>query len=844
MVSRTELEAINNFRTATQALTRASANMEENVGLRTILLKKQEGLQKLEQIILGNGIRRDILNFIILKNEQKKQRKAAGLSKREFKELRKREKQRKKELERAQKAKELQEQQEELTREMFGAEEAERIINTQRAENLAQTIERDMILAEAEKGEQDKEAAERAKARAEEEKAREEEEKKINSLTEAARAIEAAFSGNVGIAFENLSRTIQSFEVSGAIGDVTAGLELVAEQIELQRVDQPTKAEADQERASQEAWKTSQIGLLETIALSLTGGGGAGGDGGGEGGSGGGGMGKFGKGIASLGKGIGAFIKAIGKGAGLALKGLAIGFAALGKALIPLGKGIGLAISGILRGFASGVMAFANPLVIGGLAVFTVGMIGLGAALRIAAPAFEAIAPIMIKVADVIGNVLMTAIREVPEIFRSIGYVIESVGMTVTAIIDAIGGAIRKIGEGFQLVGDGIQRVLKGIEGVIRGIGDTISGVITSVAEGIATVVNSFKGPSLDEKTQAVQKLSNIDPTRMQLTAAGIEAIGEALDSIGGGVKIPFFSKESPVLGLLELAKNSGGILDASSAIDQFVKNASLFEKGVDIDDSVIEGIEKVVKSLGSGDPNGLNAFSNAINAINDLDMAKIGLLSKINIPQVMPPTAAEYERIFKALQTAEPSTIEKVQGFFSKVFGRSPREDRQARTPRGAGSAGAGPAYGDVGGAPALDENQMAAERERRSLRAAAKDVKGSRDERRIARLKAIIADPNTSAKKKIMAKRSLRRYEQLQAAGMSSENVIAAGGSMSAKVRQGQVISSSPPSAGEYGGGPSGGVNITTSAPTTNVNRYSSPVSPKPTSPSAETLRKIKDF
>ena len=69
--------------------------MEENVGLRTILLKKQEGLQKLEQIILGNGIRRDVLNFIILKNEQKKQRKAAGLSKREFKELRKREKQKK-----------------------------------------------------------------------------------------------------------------------------------------------------------------------------------------------------------------------------------------------------------------------------------------------------------------------------------------------------------------------------------------------------------------------------------------------------------------------------------------------------------------------------------------------------------------------------------------------------------------------------------------------------------------------------------------------------------------------------------------------------------------------------
>jgi len=59
-------------------------------------------------------------------------------------------------------------------------------------------------------------------------------------------------------------------------------------------------------------------------------------------------------------------------------------------------------------------------------------------------------------------------------------------------------------------------------------------------------------------------------------------------------------------------------------------------------------------------------------------------LLSKINIPQVMPPTAAEYERIFKALQTAEPSTIEKVQGFFDKVFGRSPREARALRRNRG----------------------------------------------------------------------------------------------------------------------------------------------------------------
>ncbi len=845
MVSRTELEAINNFRTATQALTRASANMEENVGLRTILLKKQEGLQKLEQIILGNGIRRDILNFIILKNEQRKQRKAAGLSRQEFGRLRKREKQRKKELERAQKAKELQEQQEQLTREMFGDAEAERIINAQRAENLAQTIERDMILAEAEKAEQDKEAAERAKAREEEEKAREEEEKKINSLTEAARAIEAAFSGNVGIAFENLSRTIQSFEVSGAIGDVTAGLELVAEQIELQRGDQPTRAEADQERASQEAWKTSQIGLLETIALNTTGGGGAGGDGGGEGGSGGGGMGKFGKGIASLGKGIGAFIKAIGKGAGAALKGLAFGFAALGKALIPLGKGIGKVIQFVLMGIAKGVAAFANPATAIGLGLITLAFIGLAAALRIAGPALE-----------------------------GVGFVIESVGMVFVGVIEAISGGLEKIGRGIRSVGAGVKDVLQGVEGVIRGIGDSISGVITSVAEGIATVVKAVKGDAkaeaeaqiavLNAQTESIQKLSKIDPGTMAATASGIEAIKESLDGLGSPGLLGALGKVlgggGPISELLELAKNSQGITDASSALNSFVENAKLFEQGVKVDSSVIKGIEMAVQALGSGNPAGLQSLSNAIESINTLDESKIGLLNKITIPQVMPPTAAEYERIFKAMQSAEPSTIEKVQGFFSNVFGRKPREARQARTPRGAGSAGSATAP-TVGQGMAEDDIEGMEGARAGMLGSAAKDVgtggavaRGkmmltSAQQKKLAMLRQRLK----GSKSKNMQKKIARDIRAIERKGQAAYNKSVNpnkkfSGDLSGSPRnvQAAAISSSPPSAGDYGGGPAGGsTNVTNmSSPTTNVNNHTSPMTNKPTSRSAETIRAMRNF
>ena len=222
------------------------------------------------------------------------------------------------------------------------------------------------------------------------------------------------------------------------------------------------------------------------------------------GGDGGGGMlAGLGKGIASLGKGIGVFLKSVGSGAGKLVISLAKGFAALGKALGPIGKGIGRAIAGILQGFAKGVMAFANPLVVGGLAVFTLGMIGLGAALRLAAPAFEAIAPVLIKVADVIGNVLMTAIKEVPAILREIGGVITAVGTQIRGIIDSIGNSIRKIGSA-------VKEVLDGISGVITAIGNTVSGVITSVADSIATVVNAVRGDAKAEaEAQVMVNASN-----------------------------------------------------------------------------------------------------------------------------------------------------------------------------------------------------------------------------------------------------------------------------------------------------------------------------------------------
>jgi len=805
MASREEDELIKSqkaanteFRNATRTLQKAANESMEN-SLRQELGLTREGVRaSLEDKLLGSGMKRTIYNFILDKRKAKQLQKESGLTKAEYKALQKEEKARKKALNVAKANENRRTARDAALTATLGEEQAAIRIQALNAQDNAQIIADAQIQAEASKSNDEKEIADAAKKKSDEEALAAKEEGQINSLTEAANSIMEAFKdSDIASSFQSFADTLQTVISASGVEDSVAGQELVAEQIEMLRMEQrgegESPAERDKQKAEIKAASDKQVDLLQKIADNVSGGGGGGGDEGSGGGDMGGGMlGKLGAGLGALGKGIGVLLKFAGKGLMI-----------------------------FLKMFAKGVMSFANPLVIGGLAVFTLGMIGLAAALRIAAPAFAAIAPVLIKVADVIGNVLMTAIKEVPAILNEIGGVITAVGTQIRGIIDSIGNSIMKIGAG-------IESVLNGIGRVIQSIGDTISGVITSVAEGIATVVNSFKGPSLDEKTAAVERLSQIDPTRMKLTAAGIEAIGEALDSIGGGVKIPLLSKESPIAGMIELAKNSGGILAASSAVSQFVKNAELFEKGVEIDDTIIEGIEKVVKALGSGNPAGLSAFDKAIRSINGLDASKISLLQGIKIPEITPQTAAEYEKVFNAMQKNQPSLIEKVSSTLGRFFGSSEKS----------GSGGTG-GTGGSGGLPAGSPST--------SLESASKEVANapvSRDQKRINRLKAKIANPNTNQSARGRLKTQLRMLEQVQAAGMTRENVIKAGGSMSAKFRQGEMVSASPPVAETAAGG--GGGNVSISAPTSTSNQSTStyPITSRPNNLALDRIRSSLDF
>ena len=778
------------FSEAAKELKNAAKGVQKNSLRQQLGLTKAGIRESLEDKLLGTGFKRVIYNFILDKMRQRQLRKSTKLTQAQFKAFEKRKKQDKTALNVAKAQKKAQDTRNQALKDALGKEEADKIIESENAENQAEIIERDKILAEGDKEQQGLEAAQ---------------------LEE-----QSAADGDGG--------------KTGAESDGDGG---------------KTGAEADKAAAEASDQSKRQTNALEKIAAHITGGGmgGKGGDGGGESsGDGGGGMlAKLGGGIGSLGKGIGVFLKSIGSGAGKLLISLAQGFAALGKALGPIGKGIGMAIAGILKGFASGVMAFANPFVIAGLAVFTLGMIGLGYALKVAAPAFEAFAPVLIKIADVIGNVLMTAIKGIPAIFESIGSVIKSVGGVIIGIVEAVGGAV--------------------------------GGVVTSIAEGIATVVNAFKGDAMAEanaaikqaeaataliesQTSSIERLAKIDSTVLQLTAAGIQAIGEAMQSIGGGVKIPFFTKESPVAGLIELAKNSGGITAAATAVSKFVKNAALFKEGFEMDDSVTENIKKVVDVLGSGDKAGLTSIERVINAINELDTDKISAISAMTIPKIpdmMPSSAESYERVFAALKKTQPSLLENAgNAIFAAAKGMSgPKQN--------AGGA-SGKSNPKMGGMPAAanDIKKSASGGGKTKVRVVMRDSSGQFigfKKMNSEELAKAWYDRKITQKDYSRAVRKLKKSKIAKASGSKDGNfsgtleqgrVVDAAANMqngrAAAIGQGATRASSASS----GGSPTIVAPSTTniSSPTNNSSSYSTPMSNMPVSPAAQIIRNSLNF
>jgi hypothetical protein len=217
-----------------------------------------------------------------------------------------------------------------------------------------------------------------------------------------------------------------------------------------------------------------------------------------------------------------------GGGGGGILGGIGLGLKALGSGLKSLGTGAGKGIESLLRGLARGVMALANPAALVGLGAFTLAMMGLGKALQMAAPAIDALAPILMKFADVVGDTFIAAIKALPDIIGAVGDVIVNVigaiGDVITNTMDAVTNSITQLS---QIDGDNLLAVGAGLLAVSGGL---VAFAASNVVAGISNLVTGFLNLGGDSPIDQLLKLAN-SANDLNSAAQGIGAIGEAMRS-------------------------------------------------------------------------------------------------------------------------------------------------------------------------------------------------------------------------------------------------------------------------------------------------------------------------
>lgn len=206
---------------------------------------------------------------------------------------------------------------------------------------------------------------------------------------------------------------------------------------------------------------------------------------------------------------------------GAGLKGLGGGLAGLGQGI---GKGLGGILSGIgsgLRGLALGLAAFSTPPVMIGTGIVTgalvVGMLALGEALNLAAPALHELQPVLLKFVEMVGGVFVKAIEKLPNIITSVG--------------------------------------------------NSIATVVNSISKGAKEILGTiFDG---------IGKMANLDPVKLVAAAGGITAIGLAIAGFGGGSAVG--AAGNMIGGALEgLGNLFSGSKNGGGPADKFEKFAQM----------------------------------------------------------------------------------------------------------------------------------------------------------------------------------------------------------------------------------------------------------------------------
>jgi hypothetical protein len=243
-------------------------------------------------------------------------------------------------------------------------------------------------------------------------------------------------------------------------------------------------------------------GLLSTLASKLIP----------SGGKGGGLMSMFGKGGgAAAAAGGGGAASAMGGGAASAMGGVESAAGAVG--------GVGGGAGGALKGIASGLASFANPATLVGLGAITL-------ALKILQPVIASLVPVMVKMAEVIGNVLVKALEMagpiITSIFNGIGNVIKSIGTAIGTVISSISTSIGQFAVmdagNLLAVAAGVTALsvavaLFGGASILGAIGSFFGGGVFDDLKDISTFATPIMATAfaVDALANAFGKLSSID---------------------------------------------------------------------------------------------------------------------------------------------------------------------------------------------------------------------------------------------------------------------------------------------------------------------------------------------
>lgn len=229
----------------------------------------------------------------------------------------------------------------------------------------------------------------------------------------------------------------------------------------------------------------------------------------------------------------------------------------MGAAGTALAAGI-TALSVAIRGLAMSVMTLANPLALLGLAAFTAAVIGIGFALKIAAPGLKVFAKAIVEIGDIIGKTFLGAMERIPPIFESIGGVIKSVGESISGIISTIFDSIATTVERLTaLDGDSMKEAAVGIA--------AISGALALFGGGgiLAGIGSFFGGGPLDQ-------LQDIDGENIKAAGEGIEKFGKGLKTLDEDIA-QFGKSDAPRI-LKDFSESMNGFKDSLPGIGTTAK--------------------------------------------------------------------------------------------------------------------------------------------------------------------------------------------------------------------------------------------------------------------------------